>query len=87
MDHGRYDYAGAIMNAKIYVAGGHGDHDSILDSVECYDPAKNEWLEIANMNHQRANFALVELKGNLYAMGYHRSIERYDPVQDAWTEV
>lgn len=87
MHFGRYNYAGAVMNGKIYVAGGRGDRDSILHSVECYNPVNDEWVKIASMNHQRENFALVELSGNLYAMGHHKSIERYDPVQEAWTVV
>lgn len=73
------------MGGKIYVAGGQSDNESILGSVECYDPIEDEWNELPNMNHPRASFALVESKGCLYAMGYHKSIERYDPVENVWT--
>lgn len=87
MQYGRYNYAGVILNGKIYVAGGQSDNDTHLCSVECYDPADGKWTKISNMNHPRANFGLVEQNGMLYAMGAHKSIERYDPVRDVWNEV
>lgn len=89
MKYGRHEYAVAVMDGKIYIAGGVGDDKdySYLNTAECYDPITNEWTEIASMKHPRAEFALAELNGMLYAMGGHESIERYDPGQDIWTEV
>lgn len=87
MKSGRCSYAATTMDGKIYVAGGQSDNESILGSVECYDPIEDKWNELSNMNHPRASFALVEAKGCLFAMGYHKSIEKYDPVQNVWTVV
>lgn len=87
MQYGRFSYSAAIMNGKIYVAGGKNSPDSFLFSAECYDPTEGKWTKIANMNHSRADFGLVELRGSLYAMGHHKAIERYDPVRDVWSEV
>lgn len=87
MQYSRYSYAAAVMNKKVYVAGGTSDNNLNQCSVECYDPAVGKWTKIANMNHPRANFGLVAFNAMLYAMGDHKSIERYDPVRDVWTEV
>lgn len=87
MQFGRFNYAAVSMDGKIYVAGGQSNKTSYMCSVECYDPIDNEWKKLANMNHPRANFALVECNRVLYAMGHHKSIERYDPIQDRWTVV
>lgn len=87
MQYERYNYAGVILDGKIYVAGGQSVGESYLCSVECYDPANNKWIKTANMNHPRATFGLAEDGGKLYALGHHKSIESYDPVRDVWTEV
>lgn len=87
MHYGRYDYSATTMAGKIYVAGGKADENLCLYSVECYDPDEDIWTKVTNMIHARANFALVESKGMLYAMGYHKCIERYDPTRDVWTVV
>lgn len=92
MQYGRCNYAAAIMNGKIYVAGGDIDPFEYspclrLSSVECYDPVDNKWTNVANMNFPRTNFALVESNGMLLAIGHHASVERYDPIRDVWTVV
>lgn len=58
-----------------------------LSSVECYDPSEGKWTEVANMNFARTGFAVVESNGVLYAMGHHKSIERYDSSQNVWIVV
>lgn len=87
MHFGRYFYSAAILGGKIYVAGGKNAAYSYLTSVECYDPIEDKWSAIADMNHPRANFGLVEQNGMLYAMGHHESIERYDSLRNVWTVV
>lgn len=83
----RYRYSAAILRGLIYVAGGKSDADSALSSVERYDPIGKTWRKVAEMNNSRANFALVECYGYLYAMGHHKSIERYDQDYNTWKEV
>lgn len=87
MHFARYNYSAAIMNGKIYVAGGRNGSGSPLISVECYDPVEDKWIEVSNMNHPRASFGLVEKNSYLYALGYHESIEQYDPLRNVWTVV
>lgn len=87
----------AILNDKVFVAGGRNSTDlKVTDSVECYDPKTDLWTTIANMKEPRATHGLVALNGCLYAVGgfsysridskYIRSktIERYCPEIDEW---
>lgn len=87
MQYGRHGYSAAIMNNKIFVAGGRDMNSLVLSSVECYDPIEGKWTEVARMNFPRTGFALVESNGRLYAMGHHKSIERYDSSRNVWTVV
>lgn len=87
MNQARFSYASAQFEEKMYVAGGKSDVDTNLSSVECYDIRENKWTELSEMNHPRENFALVPYKGYLYAIGYDKTIERYDPKENLWTVV
>lgn len=87
MDYGCFNYSAAIMNGNIYVAGGQTGPNTYLQNLVCYNPAENTWINKAPMSFSRANFALIEWNENLYAMGHHKSIERYDPFQNEWTVV
>ena len=88
----------AVLDNKIYVAGGFGDlgHGSVrgiaLDSVECYDTSTNSWSDVADMNIARYCHALVSCHGKLFAIGgrdvdgsYFDDIEVYDPDSNTWT--
>lgn len=74
-------------NGYIYVAGGLSDRDTASNFVEMYDPKKDEWVQLANMNKSRIAFALINSNGILYAMGWNSSIEKYDPWKTCWTVV
>lgn len=79
----------AILDGHIFIAGGYtwSSGKSGSSSVEVYDPKKDKWVQIAEMNKGRSSFALLESNGSLYAIGYDKVSERYDPVQNSWTEV
>lgn len=91
MRQARYKYAVAKFNEYIYVAGGKADAHSTLSTVECYDPSMDTWSQIPNMNHPRENFTLVGIYDRtscfLYALGFDRTVERYDEVSKTWTVV
>lgn len=86
MPTARSNYAVATMNGNIYVAGGMVD-DIRMRTVECYNPTSNVWTTKCPMNLARANFALVESQGNLYAMGDERHIERFNHYRNEWSVV
>lgn len=76
-----------VLNKYICVAGGQNADADDIASVELYNPALDEWVQLADMNQVRVEFALFELNGLLYAMGYDDSIEKYDRWMNRWTEV
>ena len=60
--------AGAVINGKLYVAGGVADH-AITDKHEVYDPANNIWTERKVMLAPRYGAAAVRRNGILYLLG------------------
>ena len=48
MSTARRGLATAVVDGKLYELGGF-DGQSLLSSVERYDPAKDEWVEMASM--------------------------------------
>lgn len=85
MDSRRQYAAAVVVNEYIYVAGGRSNN--ALDSVECYDPKTNNWVQLASMNEPREAFALIKSNGFLYAFGGNAVIERYDSWSTCWTKV
>ena len=107
MGTARLDCFGAVLDGKIYVAGGiraKSDSEGEVDSdwaslalVECYDPITREWSLTAPMGTPRTNAGAAVLDGKLYVAGgisgdassgsECNSVERYDPLTDAWEAV
>jgi len=85
---GRAYAVAAVLNGRVYVAGGWPD----MKRVECYDPSDDSWTTIAPMLVGRQSPGLVAFGGFLYAMGGGQgweaigSVERYDPVSGVWEE-
>jgi hypothetical protein len=76
----RGDISSTVDNAGTYavVSGGFGTTNSFcapLAEVELYDFEKDSWQFIAPMKYLRADKALVELNGNIIALGGERQIE------------
>lgn len=84
MQNKRYVPAIALMNDRIYVAGGLNGA-STLKSAEYYDQGTNKWITISSMNRTHIGFALAPLNGFLYAVAHKCSVERYDPKEDIWS--
>ena len=80
----------------IYAAGGYdrGVH-SDRASVERYDPERDEWCFIAELEKARSGLVLVSVSGYIYAIGgrnrctdhYFALCERYNPSTDQWIAV
>jgi len=71
-----------------------------LDTVECFDPAKQEWTSVGSMNNPRSDAVAAVYNGCLYAIGGGNlargaltSVECFDPdakgwwANGSWTEV
>lgn len=65
----RHSFGAAVLNGKLYVAGGVDSQGRTLDSVEVYDPASNRWSLKASMIAPRAHLGLAAHGGLLYAIG------------------
>ncbi|MCB9057714.1 MAG: T9SS type A sorting domain-containing protein [Calditrichae bacterium] len=81
-------------NGKIYLFGGKSINNSVLNTVEVYDPASNSWTSniVAPFRNARYNASAVVWDNKFYLIGgrdiddVFRSVEVYDPVQNTWQE-
>ncbi|KAG8225215.1 hypothetical protein J437_LFUL012690 [Ladona fulva] len=81
----------AMLDGSIFAVGGW-DGSFGLDSVERYDPSRNQWFPVAAMPHPLASPAVVAHHGLLYVIGgsIHQEgdgidlVQRYDPRCDTW---
>ena len=72
LNEARHDAFGAVMNDKIYVAGGIQMREQrcrLLNTCEVYDPSTNEWHLIADLCVPRHSASMVCFKGALYVIG------------------
>lgn len=74
----------------IFAFGGRNG-DTLLTSVECYDPVNNEWTYVGtSLPSGQYEMASVSANGLIYTMGgfsgaYLSSAEYYDPAANSWT--
>jgi N-acetylneuraminic acid mutarotase len=80
----------AVINNKIYVAGGTGS-GATQREVEMYDPTTNAWTTLAPMNVGRNHCAGGTIGGKFYVVGGRGvtgsdvALEVYDPAANSWT--
>jgi N-acetylneuraminic acid mutarotase len=85
----------AVLDGKIYVAGGFAGRQHTLPtaSLYSYDPGTDIWRKLSSLSSPRASISLVALNGKIHAfggrlMGEETSLathEVYDPSIDTWT--
>ncbi|CAF1455634.1 unnamed protein product, partial [Didymodactylos carnosus] len=49
----RFNFGVTTFDHKIYVLGGEGLKETIIQTVECYDPATDRWKELGNLPKPR----------------------------------
>ena len=92
----------AAITGLIYAVGGSNHDLSLFSSsiVERYDPATDQWTQVANLPVERDFIAAVALNGKLYAFGglinegnqfnnfapASNAVFRYDPEGDQWVQ-
>ena len=72
LNEARHDAFGAVMNDKIYVAGGIQmieQRRRLLNTCEVYDPSTNEWHLMADLCVPRHSASMVCFKEALYVIG------------------
>ena len=93
LNEARHDAFGAVMNDKIYVAGGIQMIEQrcrLLNTCEVYDPSTNEWHLIASLCEPRHSASMVCFNGALYVIGGVKftdrelSVEVFDSETNEW---
>lgn len=81
--------AAVASDGSIFVGGGSDHHGKSSNSVARYHPDTNEWTDVANTKCCQGEFALVEWKGSVHAIGGRcvEAVERYDSAKNEWTSV
>lgn len=85
----------AVVDGKIYLAGGIKEEISPHECVFMYDPSTDLWMQKSNMNMVRHDHFVVAAGGKVYAIGgafaygddtedMNFTAEVYDPVTDQW---
>lgn len=94
MSNPRMKIGVALCNDLLYAIGGcTGNKNIYLKSVEQYDPFKDTWLPIADMNHSRAEPGVGVKNDKIYVIGgindsgLLNSGEVYDVKSSTWTLV
>ena len=65
----RSSHASIVFEGRIWVAGGFHNNYYALSSVEVYNAATKKWEVAPNMVKKRSYFNLLEVEGELYAVG------------------
>ena len=47
-----------VYDEKIFVIGGTDDSGNVIKEIECYDPSKNEWCIVENLQYPLDDFAV-----------------------------
>ncbi|XP_043916344.1 kelch-like protein 10 [Protopterus annectens] len=86
-------YHGAVyLKGYMYIIGGF-DGVNYFNSVRCYDPVENTWLEASAMHSSRCYVSVTVLNDFIYAMGGFNghirlnTAERYAPETNRWTSI
>jgi N-acetylneuraminic acid mutarotase len=74
----RQEVAAAASNGKIYVIGGIAANQSILSSVEEYDPATDSWRFVAPLPRPRHHHAAAVVGDAIYVIGGYETLA-FDP--------
>jgi N-acetylneuraminic acid mutarotase len=90
----RQELAVAAANGRLYAIGGISGN-SVLSSVEEYDPPTNRWRFVAPLPETLHHPAAAVVDDIIYVIGGYRTLAfdptsavyRYDPRSDLWTRV
>lgn len=95
MPTARHHAASAVVDGKLYVVGGRiGEELNNVDLIEAYDPISDSWtIDLEPMPSKRSGIGAVSVNGSIYVLGGEQNQgtfdnnERYNPVNNIWTEV
>ncbi|HSA72765.1 MAG TPA: kelch repeat-containing protein [Nitrososphaeraceae archaeon] len=84
--------AAAILDDKIYVAGGQGGKVKKDKIVEVYDIKSDQWTKVTSLPEPLDHLGMASYDGKLYVVGgahkygYSNKLLIYDPSTNNWTE-
>jgi hypothetical protein len=84
----------AVIDGKIYVAGGYILSGGVVrqDVLQVYDPTTQTWSTLSDMPEARTGIAAASVRGRMYVFGgepassVSKALE-YDPTSDFWSEL
>ena len=92
MTQDRGEFSAAVIDGILYAVGGYYSHgwpnSGVLNSLEGYNPATNQWTTLAHMSQGRYRHGVAAVDGILYAVGGNgelASLEGYNPATNQWT--
>ena len=68
MSTARSQHGAAVLEGKIFVAGG-SPLNTVGTLVESFDAATNQWTAVTPMNTRRCTHGVVSALGKLFAVG------------------
>jgi N-acetylneuraminic acid mutarotase len=85
--------AAAALDGRIYVIGGAVSMDTMLGTVEMFDPQVDAWQRQSDMPTPRGYATACAVDGIIYVLGGARlsstsisTVEAYNPLTDTWTK-
>ena len=94
MNTPRCSHAAVSYKDLVYVIGGQNKQSRAENTVEVFDPEKEEWSYIANMNVGRYHHAACVLQEKIFVVGgidengkSVKTIECYEPLLKVWITV
>lgn len=94
LNESRAGAAAVNWDGKIYVFGGKSLNNSVLNTVEVYDPDAGHWDStlVPHFEYNRYNASAIVWQNKIYLIGGRtndevlKCVEVYDPVQNTWAE-
>jgi N-acetylneuraminic acid mutarotase len=90
----RVNATAAVLGRKIFVIGGRTIHGEVLQTVEVFDPSRNEWVDFPDTKRQREGATAIILGSRLYLIGGSdqgeralETVEVFDVANDRWDEI
>lgn len=90
----RREMPAALLEGRLYVAGGFGDDRRVLATVEAYDPQADAWSSAPALPEPRHHHGATVLDGKLYVVGGYstlgeswrteRTLFEFDPARGSW---
>ncbi|EDV90573.1 kelch-like protein 5 [Drosophila grimshawi] len=77
-----------VLDGHLYAVGGTSNYNSILSTVERWDPIARTWSDVSPMCTERSSPGVAVLGLRLYAIGGSfdtPSMESYDPQTNKWS--